>query len=188
MMPVIDPVASHAIAGAVALVLAVGAGSKFADLDGFAWAVERYRLVPPGAARLLGLVLPVVEALAAILLIVPAARGAGAALGAALVAIVTAAVVINLLRGHTDIDCGCGGSSHRQRLRWWIVVRNSALLAGCLLASLPVSSRAPVWLDAFTATFAAAALWLVWAAADELFSDPQRWSSQPDRLQTPESR
>lgn len=188
MTPGIDPVAAHAIAGAVALVLAVGAWSKLVDLDGFAFLVERYRLLPSGAARLLGFILPFIEALAALLLIVPATRMAGAALAAALVATVTAAVIVNLLRGRTDIDCGCGGSGHRQRLTWWIVVRNSVLLAGCLLASLAVSTRAPVWLDAFTATFAAAALWFVWAAADELFSDPQRWSSRTDRLQTPEPR
>src|SRR5690606_32380362 len=102
----LDPVLGHAVAGALALVLAVGAWPKLADLDGFAFSVERYRLLPPAAARALAFALPFAEALAAGLLIVPATRLPGALLAAAIVALATGAVVVNLLRGRTDIDCG----------------------------------------------------------------------------------
>lgn len=184
----LDPVAGHAVAGALALVLAVGAWSKLADLDGFAFAVERYRLLPPTAARAVAWAVPLAEALAAALLVVPALRTAGALLAAALIAFVTAAVVVNLLRGRTDIDCGCGGAGHRQTLSWRLVWRNAALLAGCGLAAAPVAGRTLVWLDAFTATFAAAALWFVYAAVDELLSDPKRLSGESNRLPSPGAR
>lgn len=188
MTPALDPVVGHAVAGAIALVLAAGAWPKLADLDGFAFSVERYRLLPPAGARAVGYVLPFVEAIAAALLIVPASRGAGAWLAAALLALVTGAVLVNLLRGRIDIDCGCGGAGHRQQLSWWLVVRNTALLAGCALAAAPVGARPTVWLDAFTATFAAAALWFVYAAVDELLSDPQRWSAGSNRSFSPGTR
>lgn len=188
MLPALDPVLGHAVAGAIALVLAVGAWPKLADLDNFAFAVERYRLLPPSAARTVGFVLPLAEALAATLLVVPATRLAGAWLAAALVALVTGAVVVNLLRGRTDIDCGCGGPGHRQTLSWRLVARNAALLAACAIAVAPVAARPLVWLDAFTATFGAAALWFVYAAADELLSDPQRFSPQANRLPSPGTR
>ncbi|HEY0878263.1 MAG TPA: MauE/DoxX family redox-associated membrane protein [Zeimonas sp.] len=180
----LDPVLGHSVAGAIALVLAVGAWSKFADLDGFAFAVERYRLLPSAAARVAAFVVPFSEALAAALLVVPAARVAGALLAAALVALVTTAVIVNLLRGRIDIDCGCGGG-HRQRLSWHLVARNAVLLAGCAIAATPIAPRPLVWLDAFTATFAAAALWFVYAAADQLMSDAQRVSHETNRLPSP---
>lgn len=182
MPAALDPVLGHALAGAMALVLAAGAWPKLADLGAFASAVERYRLLPPALARVVGFVLPFAEALAAALLVVPSTRAGGAALAAALVALVTGAVAFNLLRGRTDIDCGCGGPGQRQRLSWRIVVRNAALLAACALAAAPVSARPVVWLDAFTATFAAAALWFVYAAANELLSDAQRLPGDANRL------
>lgn len=178
----LDPVLGHALAGALALVLAVGAWSKLADLDAFAAAVERYRLLPPALARVVAFALPFAEALAAALLVVPSMRAPGAALAGAVLAFVTGAVAINLLRGRTDIDCGCGGPGQRQRLSWRLVVRNVALLAACALAAAPASARTVVWLDAFTATFAAAALWFVYAAADELLSGAQRLPAGTNRL------
>ncbi|MDT3679294.1 MAG: MauE/DoxX family redox-associated membrane protein [Burkholderiaceae bacterium] len=187
-LPALDPVLGHAVAGALALVLAVGAWSKFADLEAFAFAVDRYRLLPSPAARAVGLLLPFAEALAAGLLVVPTTRLPGALLAAALVACVTGAVVVNLLRGRTDIDCGCGGPGHRQTLSWRLPARNAVLLAACALAAAPAASRALVWLDAFTATFAAAALWFVYAAVEELLSDAQRFSPHANRLPSPGTR
>lgn len=187
-LPALDPVFGHAVAGALALVLALGSWSKLSDLDSFAFAVERYRLLPATASRVAGFVLPFVEALAAALLVMPHTRAGGAWLAALLLALVTGAVLVNLLRGRTDIDCGCGGPGHRQRLSWWLVVRNSLLLIGCGLTIAPITARPLVWLDAFTATFAAAALWLLYAAADELLSDPQRRSHESSRLPSPETR
>lgn len=173
----VDPVIGHAAAAAVAIVFLVGAWHKFADLHAFRFAVERYRLLPEWASRVLALALPPVEAVAGLLLLLPATRGTGAVVAAALVCFVTAAVVVNLLRGHVDIDCGCGVAGDRQRLSWVLVVRNAALLGVCALAGAPEAARALVWLDAFTAIFATLALWAVWAAAGELLSDARRFSS-----------
>ncbi|MCD6681821.1 MAG: methylamine utilization protein MauE [Burkholderiaceae bacterium] len=184
-LPALDPVLGHAVAGALALVLAVGAWSKLVDLEAFAFAVERYRLLPPAAARALGFVLPFAEIAAVALLVVPGLRPAGALLAGTILVLVSGAVVANLLRGRIDIDCGCGGPGQRQTLSWRLPMRNAVLVAACALAAAPAASRPLVWLDAFTATFAAAALWFVYAAADELLSDSQRLSPHAHRLPSP---
>lgn len=172
-----DPVIGNACAGALALVLLVGAWHKWADIDAFAFAVERYRLVPQRVARVLAVAFPLTESLAGAMLLVPGARGGAAGLAAALVALASFAIVANLLRGRTDIDCGCGGSGHPHRLSWTLVGRNAALLVGCVVAAAPAAPRDLVWLDAFTAAFAALALWIAYAAVDELLSDSGRFAS-----------
>lgn len=173
----VDPVLGHASAAALALVFIVGAWHKLADLDAFRLAVERYRLLAPSATRAAALALPIVEAFAGVLLVHPASRTAGSALAACVLALVSAAVAINLLRGHRDIDCGCGTPGTRQRLSWGLVARNAALLAACAIAAAPEQARDLVWLDGFTAVFAALALWAVYGAANELLADAQRLSS-----------
>jgi hypothetical protein len=172
-----DPVLGHAAAAALAIVLLAGAWHKLVDLDSFGLAVERYRLLAPAAARATALSLPPLEAFAGLLLLHPASRGAGAALAAAVLLLVTGAVVINLMRGRRDIDCGCGAPGSAQRLSWILVARNAALLGMCALAVAPKSPRELVWLDGFTTAFAALALWAVYGAINELFSDPQRFNA-----------
>ncbi|MBN3522533.1 MauE/DoxX family redox-associated membrane protein [Paenibacillus apiarius] len=41
-----------------------------------------------------------------------------------LLSIYTFAIGYNLLRGHKDISCGCGGVLENERLRWGLVLRN----------------------------------------------------------------
>ena len=57
------------------------------------------------------------------------------------------------------------------------MARNAALVALCALAAAPESPRELVWLDGFTTAFAALALWAVYGAVNELFSDTQRFSA-----------
>lgn len=172
-----DPVLGHACAAALAIVLLVGAWHKLADLDAFRFAVERYRLLPGPAARVAALALPLAEALAGAMLLLPATRGTGAALGAALLVLVSAAVAANLLRGRSDIECGCGAPGSGQRLSWALVARNATLLVALGVAAAPERSRELVWLDAFTTAFSALALWALYGAANELLSDAKRFSS-----------
>ena len=46
-----------------------------------------------------------------------------------------------------------------------------------MVAAAPEQARELVWLDAFTAVFAALALWTLYAAANQLLADSQRFSS-----------
>jgi hypothetical protein len=47
----------------------------------------------------------------------------------ALLLVFAAAMAINIRRGRTQIDCGCGLSALRQGLGWPLVARNLALAA-----------------------------------------------------------
>jgi hypothetical protein len=166
-----DPVVGHALAGAAALVFLVGAAQKLRDARSFRAALAAYRLLPDVLVAPAALALPALEIVAGLALLAPAWRGAGAVLAAALLALVTGAVAINVARGRTDIDCGCGGAEGRQRLSWGLVARN-AMLLGAIAASgqVPVT-RALGALDHATVAFASLALYGLFACASQLLAN-----------------
>ena len=101
--------------------------------------VANYRLLPAA------LVTPVAGALPAVELILGLALLAGGQRLAVLPAILlmwifAAAMAINILRGRSHIDCGCGRSQLRQPLSWLLVGRNLALTAIALPRLLPAAA------------------------------------------------
>ena len=89
----------------------------------------------------------------------------------ALLGVFTGAIVINLARGRTDIDCGCFGPALRQRLSWWLLVRNGALFALLAIALIPASARPMSFLDLATAGMAAATVVVLYTAANYLIAN-----------------
>lgn len=114
----------------------------------FELAVERYRLLPTLWSRRVARVLPVFELLSGFLLGVGLLTVPTAVLLMAALATFTIAVTINLLRGRR-IDCGCFGPAAPERITWWTVVRNLALLGMALVVTLEspqVLSLDSVWM------------------------------------------
>jgi hypothetical protein len=117
---------------------------------------------------------------------VPAEVGRSAALGAAaLLALYTAAIGVNLARGRRDVDCGCAGPGGRQTLQGGLVARNALLAAAALAAAAPVGARGLGAVDAITiagAVLAAAALYAasqhLLALAPRLASPLASWSEE----------
>jgi hypothetical protein len=161
----------RAFALAVGLVLLVAAFHKLRGWAEFRVAVANYRLLPDALVVPVAVALPALEAMAGVGLLVDGLRVAGAALAITAVGSATAAVAINVSRGRTDVDCGCGGIEGHQRLSWGLVARNALLLAG-LVASTLAGPAQPLTPVAYT-TLAAAALALValYAAASELLAN-----------------
>lgn len=95
-----------------ALMLAVLlAGASVAGLrarGGLPAAVDAYAILPEGAGKVVAPLLIVAEMLAGIGLALPPTRDAGALLGALLLGSFSLAVLVNVLRGTTEFDCGCG--------------------------------------------------------------------------------
>lgn len=95
----------------------------------FAIAVFRYQLLPDAAINLMAIFLPWIELVAAIAILIPRTSAAAAAVVFGLLAVFTAAISIDLVRG-IDISCGCftldpdAGS-----IGWWEVVRDVGFLA-----------------------------------------------------------
>lgn len=171
---VIDPTLITICAAALAIVLICGAWQKLRDLDGFAAAIEQYRLMPLQLVASSARILLIWEAAAGLLLLPAVTRPWGAALAAGLLIVVTGAVVVNLLRGRTEIDCGCGGVEGGQQLSWALVARNGVLV---LFAAAAMSEEAPrqlVWLDGVTMVAGTLALYGIYAAADQLLANRPR--------------
>ncbi|WP_034411548.1 MauE/DoxX family redox-associated membrane protein [Derxia gummosa] len=152
-MPALDPVVAGCAATGLALVLLTGAVHKLVDRDAFARTVAEHQLLPDALVAPAALALPAAEIAAGAALCLDGARPAGLLAAVALLALYTGALVLNLLRGHVEIDCGCGWGRHAgrgARLTWALPLRNFALLALAGVAALPVAARDTVWIDSLT--------------------------------------
>ncbi len=95
----------------------------------FAVAVFHYQLLPDAAVNLTAIYLPWLELVAAIAILVPRTSAAAAAILFGLLAVFTAAISINLLRG-INISCGCFTlDPDAGPIGWWEVVRDLGFLA-----------------------------------------------------------
>lgn len=172
----IDPVLGHGCAAALAILLLSSAWRKLADLAVFRATVELYGLLPATAVGVFAGLFPLLEAAAgAVLLLRP--EGPWMLLPLAVLGLSTAAILINVLRGRTSLECGCGGDS-QPRLSWALVMRNVALLGGVLVAATADSGRPLVWVDFFSVAALTLALAGLYAALNQLLAN------QPESMQT----
>ncbi len=111
----------------LAVIFLAAGVSKLRALDTFEGVVYNFRLLPESAVRPAAYALPVVELIAAMALLNPMSRTYAAWVIAALLGVFMLAIVINLLRGRREIDCGCFSSELKQNLSWWLVLRNVVL-------------------------------------------------------------
>ncbi len=166
---ILDPVVVRALAAVLSVILLVGGWQKLRDPQVFAAAIDNYRLLPESLSPLLARLLPLVEIAAALLLLSPEHSDLGGRLSIAVLLLVTAAVAINLLRGHADIDCGCGGLS-AQRLSWGLVLRNAVLLGVAALAMQQDGGRSLVWIDYLTVAGATLGLLGLYVSTNQLLT------------------
>lgn len=169
----LDPVLGHAAAASLAGVLLLGGAAKCRDLQQFEAVLDDYRLLPSFLLKPVSLLLPLIELMAGALLLWLPTRGAGAWLSLGLLALVTAAVAVNLTRGRTRIDCGCGGGDHLP-LSGGIVARNAMLGLLALVALAPVQVRATVWLDLVATLFSTLFMLGLYFMANQLLSNQPR--------------
>jgi hypothetical protein len=137
----IDPVVSAILRGVLAWLLLSAAAHKLHDLNAFRVALGDYQILPWPATALAAPGLAAAELAAGAALLSPWARPAGFAAAAALLALYTAAIVLNLARGRRDIDCGCFGPALRLELGAGLVARNAVLVAAALAGLLPPAPR-----------------------------------------------
>ncbi|WP_454915177.1 MauE/DoxX family redox-associated membrane protein [Xanthobacter sediminis] len=125
-------------AGITLVVLARAALHKAAAWTEFRQTVADYALVPERLVPAAAGALLAAELCAIGLLLAPPLRAIGGMLAAALLALYGLAMAVNLLRGRTAIDCGCGGAG--QPISWGLVARNGVLAALALLAAQPAGA------------------------------------------------
>lgn len=142
----------------VGMVFVHAGASKLQHRDVLAGIVANYRLLPEAMVAPVARALPVAEIVIGLVLLAGGSRIA--VLPAALLLwIFAAAMAINIRRGRTHIDCGCGRSHLRQTLSWWLVARNLALSAIVLPRLLPAPMLG--WPELATAVAGGASLFLI---------------------------
>ena len=137
-----------AAAAGFALLLGVGSWGKLRRMEGFEAVLADYRIVPRWLLRwAAGTIASCEGALAGLWLSAPwlvemaVIAGVGTAL---LMAVYAGVIALNLLRGRSWIDCGCGGG---EQLSWILVVRNLALTGFALLPLAIIDPGPPKWAD-----------------------------------------
>src|SRR5256885_13495390 len=135
----IDPVIHYLLVCLLALVFLQGGATKLTARDEFQGVVTNYRLLPSVMVAAFAALLPFAELAAGIGVVLPATRHFGAALAIALLVMFALAMAINLVRGRTEIDCGCFKSGLRQTVSGWLVGRNLLLAVGAVLLWLPAT-------------------------------------------------
>jgi uncharacterized membrane protein len=170
-MPTIDPAIWWTVSLALTLVFGASAAIKLVDFAEFRGALENYRIVPEALSLPAAAIVPVSELGCATGLLVPLFHQAAAMLLIFLIAIFTAAIAINMMRGRLYIDCGCFGPMLRQPLSKWLLVRNGALMLLGALSLMPNDARAITSLDVVTITLGASTLVLLYGAANYLLAN-----------------
>ena len=113
-----------------ALLFACAARRKLRSSEEFAAVLANYRMLPGGWTRVMAFALPGAEFLVASALLVPQVRTIGLSGAMALSVIFAVAIGVNIHRGRSYIECGCGASAGpRSSLHWGLVLRNLVLAA-----------------------------------------------------------
>ncbi len=171
----LDPALHVTIRAAAACLFFGTAIPKLRDFGAFRMAVSGYALLPDSAVGAVAALLLAGEIAVGLCLLLPGSGNAPMFGAAALLSLYTAAIAINLARGRRSIDCGCSGPEVRRPLSGGLVARNVVLIAGVLLATLPVSQRSWMWVDTLTVLACAATLALLHSAAELAASHATRF-------------
>ncbi len=179
-LPLFDPALAGAVGVAAGAIFVSGAWSKWRQREDFAQAMAGYELIPEVAVPTASLALILAEFLVGALLLTPFARPWPALAGVVLLGVVTAAIVVNLLRGRTDISCGCGGASGDQTLSWALVLRNGVLAIALAAAALAATLRPLAWPDYAVAVAGGLLLAGLYAATSQLIANQPRLTALRD--------
>lgn len=173
----VDPVAARAVGAALSIIFLTGAWEKLRDPAVFKANVENYGVLPAGMTWAFALLLPLWEFAAGVLLLFDSTRASASLMTIGLLLTVTTAVVVNLLRGRTEIDCGCGslgGHVGDQTLGWGLPIRNGVLAVGALLAFHEDSARILVWIDFLSMVGGTLGLLGLYVTANQLMANQPR--------------
>lgn len=162
----IDPLITIVMATSLALLFLLAARHKISAHRRFEAQLAAYRILPEPMVSPVARVLPWIEIAVAISLLFAITRPLGAVIAAALLSLYAMAMAINLSRGRSQIDCGCGDTP--QALSGLLLLRNVVLTTGALLLLAPVATRPLGSLDMLFAVLFVAACTLSYTLFEQL--------------------
>lgn len=176
-----DPVFIFIISLSLSLLFGFAAFHKAKSFAAFRTTMNDYRLIPSALSTGSAVAIITIEAVAAIAVLIPATRTYGLQLIIAVLAIYTAGIGINLLRGRRNIDCGCSGPASRHELSGWLVSRNLILLSLAVIA-MKGSMEGMVprdlnWLDSLVVLLAVCVASILYMGANQLLAQAPRLNS-----------
>ena len=166
-----DPVVVNAFASAAGVLLCVGALSKLRDVELFGHVVGNYGLLNEAMARVFARAFPAAELAAGVGLVLAPLQPASLLLALAVVAVASGGVLVNLLRGRTSFECGCGVGA--QRISGSLLVRNLALAGAIVIGTREPLSRALGALDILSCIGMLLGLLGLYVSANQILSNQQ---------------
>lgn len=112
----------------ISAILLSSAIGKIKQLRNFSNVVAEYKLLPKRIVRPFAYILPFVEGGIGLFLFVGWYTQVAAGLVILLMLIFTMAIIVNLARGRRDLDCGCSGEFHRDKIGGKVVIRDILLI------------------------------------------------------------
>jgi len=155
----------------LAAVFAVAAWHKVSAWPRFKASLAAYKLVPAPAVAVVGASLALAELVAVLLLCLSPLQPYGLMLAMGLLAIYACAIGVNVARGRTQIDCGCGDEPTPVSLT--LVLRNAVLIASCGYA-LSEPSGEVTWLAAVVAAGLSVVAFALYCIIDQLIANRAR--------------
>lgn len=131
-----DPLLLRLESSVVAAVFLLSAVRKIRNLRYFTGVVAAYRLLPRGWVRPFAYIIPWLELTLGLMLLLGWGSQIAATASAALLLLFLFAIGINLARGREDLNCGCSGKAHEQKIGWKVFARDVILLLVTIQLSL----------------------------------------------------
>ncbi len=102
--------------------------SKFSNLRNHFIIIKNYDIVSESQAKFFSRIDPSFELVASIMMILGIYTKYALLLVLLLITLYSISIVINLLKGRTNIECGCGGLLGSHNLSWKLIYRNALLI------------------------------------------------------------
>lgn len=164
--------AANIAACALCLIFLASAWHKWQHPADFLQALAAYRLLPPATLSAAATVITGLEIIAALAVW---AGGFGFAPVIALLVLYSSAIAVNLARGRTQMDCGCGGQPIH--LSYHLLLRNGALL----LLSAYGATETPAWHSAapvLVSMLGGGIVVLLYVTVNQLLANRSYWHTQ----------
>lgn len=110
------------------LILLSSSFGKIRNFKEHIHSIREYKILPNNTVQVFAYLDVAVESIVGLTLLIGYFQREMATVASVLIIIYTSAIIINLLRGRRDLDCGCKGAVGSHSISWKLVLRNCILM------------------------------------------------------------